>query len=146
MTPGESRPAIRYVMAVLAVGLTACVGCGSRLATVKGQVTLDGRPVDKGAIVMEPADGLGPSAGGPIENGEYRFAGKTGVAPGAKRVRITAFRKSGRKIEEGPPSPPGTMVDEIEPCIPEIYNQKSTLTCEVTLGRVNRHDFHLKSR
>ena len=37
------------------------------------------------------------------------------------------------------------MVDEIEKYIPPVYNQKSTLTCEVAAG-ANEHDFHLRNR
>jgi hypothetical protein len=133
-------------MGLVLVWLAACVGCGRGLATVEGTVTFDGQPVDKGTIVFEPADGAGPTAGGTIENGEYQLAEEAGVMPGEKTVRITAVRKTGRQIEEGPPAPPGKMVDEMESYIPDIYNQKSTLTCEVVAGQVNRHNFDLKSK
>ncbi len=36
------------------------------------------------------------------------------------------------------------MVDEIESCIPEVYNKASTLTCNVTVDEAS-HDFELKS-
>ncbi|MGI6416697.1 MAG: hypothetical protein ACOX1P_13580 [Thermoguttaceae bacterium] len=134
-----------------AIGLVAallgiCAGCGgSSLATVQGTVTFDGEPVQQGSIAFEPADGVGPVAGGMIEGGKYVLAGETGVTPGKKIVRITATRSTGKKIEAGPPEPEGTMVDEIVSFIPEIYNQKSTLTVEVATGEAT-HNFELKSQ
>lgn len=138
----------RYVTQFLLLGLSMCLlgwqGCtrGRGLVTVEGTVTFDGQPIEKGSIVFEPADRKGPTAGGSIENGKYQLANS--VMPGKKIVRIIGVRKTGRQIEEGPPSPPGTMVDEIESFIPEVYNAKSTLTCEVTPGKANTLNFDLK--
>ena len=125
--------------------LLTCAGCGSDLVTVEGKVTFDGQPVEKGSIVLEPADGQGSTAGGEIKDGEYVLSGDSAVQPGKKIVRITAVRKTGRKLEAGPPSPPGTIVEEVERYIPPQYNRQSTLTCEVTAGGTNEHDFPLKS-
>ena len=123
------------------------VGCdsGGGLVAVEGNVTFDGQPVEEGSIAFEPADGAGPSAGGMIEQGKYTLGDEAGVMPGKKTVRITAVRKTGRQIEAGPPAPPGTMVDVVEKYIPAIYNQESTLTCDVVAGSVNQHNFDLKS-
>jgi hypothetical protein len=122
------------------------VGCGGGKASIEGTVTFDGQPVEKGQIVLEPADGKGPVDGGSIENGKYRLAGDAGVAPGKKIVRIDATRGTGRKIESGPPSPPGTTVDEIVHYIPASYGAQSTLTCEVAAGQKNQQDFTLTSK
>jgi hypothetical protein len=123
-----------------------CIGCGgSNLATVQGNVTFDGKPVEQGLIVFEPADGAGPVAGGTIQNGKYRLASEGGVVPGKMIVRISAVRATGRKVEAGPPAPPGKMVDEVSPYIPAIYNEKSTLTIQVAAGTVTQH-FELLSR
>ena len=132
-------------MGLVVALLGMCAGCGSKLATVQGNVTFDGKPVEQGSIVFEPADGAGPVAGGTIEKGTYRLAGEGGVVPGKKLVRIIAVRPTGRKIEAGPPTPPGTMVDELRPYIPAIYNQQSTLTIEVPAGQVTRN-FELVSQ
>ena len=35
-------------------------------------------------------------------------------------------------------------VDELESYIPAIYNEKSTLTCEIAAGTANQHNFDLK--
>jgi hypothetical protein len=140
----QSRVCYWGGLAMMGVWMAACIGCGKGGATVEGRVTFDGQPVEAGTIVFEPADGAGPSAGGAIENGRYRLAGDAGVTPGKKTVRITAMRKTGRQIEEGPPAPPGTMVDEIEQFIPATYNTNSSLQVDVTGGQ-STHDFVLTS-
>jgi len=126
--------------------LWACTGCGDGRVKVAGHVTFDGEPVEKGVIAFEPADGAGPMAGGEIRDGQYALSGDSAVTPGKKIVRITGVRKTGRQVEAGPPEPPGTMVDELERFIPPKYNQQSTLTCEVTPGGRNEHDFALQSQ
>lgn len=121
------------------------VGCSnSNLATVRGNVTLDGTPLDQGSIVFEPADGKGPVAGGTIQNGKYLLAGESAAVPGKKIVRINASRTTGRKIEAGPPAPAGTMVDEVL-YVPESYNEKSTLSVQLEAGD-SSHDFALRSK
>ena len=136
--------ACRRIALLLSLLVCVCAGCDDTLFTVTGDVTFDGKPVQTGSIVFEPADGNSATAGGKIENGRYSISGKDGLSPGKKIVQIIATRKTGQR-EAGPPFPPGTMVDVIERYIPEKYNYKSTLTCEVIAGE-NEHDFHLKSQ
>jgi hypothetical protein len=112
--------------------------------TIEGAVTFDGKPVEQGSITFEPASGTGPSAGGTIQNGRYAVDAE-GVTPGEMIVRISAVRSTGKKIEAGPPEPPGTMVDEVRPYIPAAYNEQSTLKAEVKAGKVTQ-DFALKSQ
>lgn len=118
-------------------------GCGTGLVTVEGKVTWQDQPVEEGTIVFDPADGQGPSAGGKIQNGQYQLAGNSAVPPGEKIVRISATRKTGRKIESGPPSPPGTWTEEVESYIPPEYNSKSKLRCTIPSARTHRQDFAL---
>ena len=129
----------------LAVALMPCLGCNSGRCTVEGKITFDGVPVEQGTIAFEPADGQGPTTGGRITAGSYQFTGNAAPLPGKKLVRIYAGRKTGRKIPAGTPAPPGTMVEEIKQYIPDIYNTRSTLTCEVLRQNPNRIDFNLKS-
>lgn len=123
-------------------------GCNdNELSDVQGTVTLDGQPLAGGIIVFEPVDRRGSVAGGEITAGKYRLAGKSGVPPGDKTVRITGVYKTGRQIEVGPPAPEGTMADEVQQIdLPEIYNQRSDLQLRVTAGETNQHDFHMKSQ
>jgi len=133
-------------MGLLLPLLGTCVGCGDGRVKVQGSVTFDGQPVEEGTIAFEPADGKGTSAGGTIKDGKYTLSGESAVQPGKKIVRINAVRKTGQKVEAGPPSPPGTMVEQVERYIPAKYNRQSTLTCEVTASGSNQHDFPLTSQ
>jgi len=132
-------------MGLFVASLGMCLGCGSNLATVEGNVTFDGQPVEQGSIVFEPADGVGQVAGGTIQNGKYRLASEAGVAPGKMIVRISAVKTTGQKVKAGPPAPPETMVDEVSQYIPAIYNEKSTLAIQVAAGNVIQ-DFELVSQ
>ena len=132
------------VRVLLATGFLVSAGCGGgggAPVSAKGVVTFDGKPVDEGSISFEPADGQGPTLGGTIEGGRYECSGPSGA--GAKRVRIRGVLKTGRKIEVGPPSPKGVMVDEIKGPIPPAYNDKSTLTADLAAGKANECNFAL---
>jgi hypothetical protein len=137
----NSVPAWSLIAAVLMLSL----GCGSQEHLLEGSVTYDGQPVDKGSITLEPADGVGPAAGGTIESGRFKVDSTSGLAPGEKIVRISAVRATGKKIEAGPPEPPGTKVDEVQQFIPAKYNDQSTLTVQFDGGH-KTHDFELKSQ
>lgn len=78
---------MRYrFIAILTAGVLATValGCNSSATTVTGQVTYEGKPVQKGAISFMPTDGQGPSCGGSIVNGRYTAQ----LSPGKKIVRV----------------------------------------------------------
>ena len=100
----------------------------------------------EGTICFEPADRKGPTTGGEITDGKYRLVGDAAPLPGKKMVRISASRKTGRKTPAGPPSAPNSvMADLYEQYIPDIYNSRTTLNCEVVAQGPNKLDFHLKS-
>lgn len=124
--------------------LAICSGCGDRRCAIDGEVTFDGKPIEAGTITFEPADGQGPTTGGTITDGRYALAGNAAPLPGKKKVRISAARKTGRRVPAGPPSPAGTMVEEIIRYIPKIYNQQTTLVCDVSPTGPHTIDFHLK--
>lgn len=126
--------------------LAACVGlavpgCGRGGSPVTGAVSFDDAPVENGTISFVPADGKGPTFGGVIEAGRYSVVAPT---PGAKVVRVSAVRPTGRKLPPDPLVGEAAPVDEIAAYIPEQYNDHSTLTCDVVAGP-NSFDFHLKS-
>ena len=119
--------------------LTCAVGCGSGLATVDGTVSLDGQPVDRGMISLEPLDGKGPTVGANVEGGKFVVAD---VLPGKKKVQIFAVKKIGEKIDaDVPGSAPIEITQEI---IPAKYNATTELTLEVT-APATTHSFELKS-
>lgn len=132
-------------LTILALVLLA--GCGSDHPPIGGAVTFDGQPVMEGAISMEPADGHGPSTGGKIVGGRYDLIGDAAPLPGRKVVRITASRKTGRKTQTiSLASSQPVMVDEIEHYIPDIYNRRTTLVCEVSKDGARQIDFSLRSK
>jgi hypothetical protein len=135
---------MRCSAAFLLIALLS-TGCGDGKVRVRGTVTFDGKPVEHGVISFEPADGRGPNTGGVIADGHFELSGAAEAIPGVKIVRIRASRPTGRKIESGPPAPPGTLVDELEAFIPARYNAKSTLTTEIRAGKVNDVSFDLLS-
>jgi hypothetical protein len=130
----------------MCVALAACAGCGDPKVAVRGTVTVDGTPVELGAISFEPADGQGVATGGPITDGKYELTGNAAVAPGEKIVRIVGMRKTGRIVEAGPPAPKGAMVEELVPCVPSHFSDKSRLRVEIVAGKPNTHDFALDSK
>lgn len=125
-------------------------GCGQRganRAAVHGDVTLDGRPLERGSILFVPADGAkGAVAGGPIEGGRYQISPSNGVALGWNRVEIRAVRKTGKMI----PKPMARrdsheMVEEYAEAVPPRFNSASTLKSEIKSGD-NVADFAVESK
>ena len=120
--------AFSLVTALLFLPLTIS-GCGPNdgLLTISGEVTLDGKPVESGAISLQPVDGKGISGGGEIVNGKY--TAKT--SPGKMAVQINSM------VEVRKPNPTkeekerGLDVDKKE-SIPAEYNRSSKLRVEVT--------------
>ena len=127
--------------------LVMAAGCGrgDGRATVKGNVWLDGAPLESGSIALVPSPGSsGVAAGGVIKNGTYSIT-KKGPLPGEYQVQITAWRKTGQMVPAptiGPVAKEGEMVEQTEQYIPEKYNESSELTVEIQPGH-NRHDFEL---
>lgn len=133
--------ALRCLVASL-LPLMLCSGCDRGRPPVYGEVTFDGKPVEDGTITFEPADGQGPATGGKIAAGRYEVTGDAAPLPGKKIVRIFAVRKTGRRVTD---RLMGT-VDEVEPYIPDIYNQRTTLVREVSKDGAQQIDFKLKSK
>lgn len=129
-------------LAVLVMLLAACLGCHHGPFPVSGEVTFDGNPVDEGTISFEPADGIGSATGGKITAGKYALTDKAAPQPGKKIVRIFAVRKTGRHVTD---RLTGT-VEAVEPYIPDVYNARSILTCEVASDGACQIDFALDSR
>lgn len=118
----------------------AATGCADdNKATVSGQVTLDGKPLEKGTVSFVPADGNSPSAVGRIEQGHYTAE----VPPGPKKIEVLGFRVIGREKHD-PNDPSSPMIDVTEQFLPDRYNKATELTCEIA-GSQDDLDFALSS-
>ncbi|WP_437224315.1 hypothetical protein SH661x_003576 [Planctomicrobium sp. SH661] len=118
-----------------------CGGGGDNRASITGNVSLDGAPVENGTIRFLAENG--PTAGGTITAGKYEIPPTLGPMVGKNKVEIRAEKKTGKQIPVGSPAPAGTMMDETVESIPDQYNTKSTLTVDVVAGK-NTKDFDLK--
>ncbi len=132
---------------LLLVSLTAIFGCGGtdpNRSAIGGNVTLDGKPVERGSVVFIPVDGTtGAAASGPIEGGRYQIASKDGAAVGWNRVEVRAVRKTGRMIPKGLGGT-GKMIEEQVEGAAARFNANSTLKINIKPGD-NMADFEVTS-
>jgi hypothetical protein len=130
----------RFSSAVLLVAACclAAAGCGKSKPMMEGLVTLDGEPIEKGTIMLIPANGKGQSAGGGIVAGRYRIT----ASAGPMQVRINAARKDGTMPDPLNPGS-GVMVDRYVEYVPDRYNEKTELDVTIAAG-LNTHDFKLE--
>ena len=123
-------------------------GCGpnpSNIASVAGEVKLDGKLLEQGSIQFLPMQGVeGSITNGEIVKGRYRISGKAGPTIGWNRVEIRAVRKTGKMVPMPFPSR-GKMIEEQIEAIPPRFNSASTLKVEVKPGG-NTADFEVISR
>ncbi|HWL07852.1 MAG TPA: hypothetical protein VNQ76_05590 [Planctomicrobium sp.] len=132
--------------------LVLLTGCGDshnvpEVRKVRGEVRLDGRPLESGEIVFEPID-LSASSAGRVTQGRFSFPSRLG----SMHVRITALqavkRDSATNSDEpedilDPNSPYTTIYVSL---IPEKYNSKTTLNAHVTRDGGNNFTFELTSQ
>ena len=135
--PRSPDPATGW--AGLAVLLVACLavetGCGRRpaLAPVSGRVTLDGRPLGFGSVMIQPT--AGPAARGRIQpDGSFTvgtFAPGDGAIVGPATVRVACYeqQRPGAAAQQGEPTLGKSL-------IPEKYTQFETsgITTTVAAG------------
>lgn len=117
--------------------LVFAVGCGGGKGVIEGEVTLDGKLLEKGMISFVPEDGKTTPADGPIEAGKFKVT----VSAGKKIVKISAPKVVG-KTRMAPESP---EVDQIEELLPTRYNANSELKLDFTGGTLNKR-FELTSK
>ena len=125
----------------------ASLGCGpgnplGRLP-ISGQVTLDGEPLNDGAIQFAPAENDRPGSGAPILNGRFSIDELHGLPPGQYRVMIF----SPDSAQPDPMEPAGGAAGDFIPPsterIPVRYNIDTTLEIEVIEDGPNDFEFTL---
>lgn len=144
--PPTTRLAIPFGFALLlAAALIAGCGPGNPLGrkAISGAVTLDGQPLDKGAIELHPIEG-GVQSGELIAGGKYSMSTENGPSIGKYRVVIY-------DTYETPPLPPGHMPgDDLPPApkpkVPPEWNSKSTQTIEVKNEGPFKFDFDIVTK
>ena len=114
---------------------------------VQGEVLLDGRPLESGAILFAPTGATrGPRAGGRVDNGRYEISESDGPVIGTLRVEIRSSVDLGYDITD----PEQSVLHAREPLPPNLvpprYNEHSTLVVETRADGDNTFDFHLRSR
>lgn len=146
-TQTRLRSARTLVAILLSIGAFPLVtGCGNGLATVSGEVSLDGEPLRGGdgvraMVYLYPEGGSGAPAVGLVdESGKYSVSTgtKQGVAPGAYLVSISASELIGKE-EVGVPRA-GRRITPAHYADP----RQSDLRVEVSPGS-NTFDFALES-
>lgn len=153
----KSLPLSRISLSVLASSLLAMttLGCGSSefrppLATVKGSVSLNDKPLPDVTVTFEPLPGSGSGKEASIVGGtsmavtdaegnyslSYMGGASKGAVIGQHIVRITSAAGGG-------PAGGADAVSAIP--IPSNYNSNSSLTANVSAGE-NKLDFALQSK
>ena len=133
---------------LLGMAVSLGVGCGSKTefetAKAAGRVTLDGKPVTEGSVVLTPARGW--PARGELD-GEGRFTLSTyeqgdGAILGPHEIAVLAMSgpDPSEHFERPPPAPTKWLV-------PERYGNRATsgLTYEVKPGESNEIKLELFS-
>lgn len=77
-----------FPAAIVGIVMFTIAGCGHS-TSLSGKITYDDRPVQKGSIAFQPADGQGPTAGSPIMDGKYCIKN---ILPGKKVVHIVGLK------------------------------------------------------
>ena len=121
------------------VAVLALSGCQpTDVGFIHGAVTLDGEPVETGAIAFFPTDGKSFTSGAAIDAGAYDAR----VPLGELRVEIRVPRQTGeQKLYDVPDSPTMPILEEQ---LPPRYNNRSELRIVVEPGR-SQHDFKLSA-
>jgi hypothetical protein len=129
--------------------LVSAAGCGSgdglNRQAISGIVTLDGWPLEGGAILLEPTSfesGKSTAVGATIRRGEFTLARDRGPIPGRYRVRIYASAGVQAPPHQGQTDKTRRpMVERV----PNVYNTRSELRAEVRARGPNRYRFELQA-
>lgn len=131
------------VLFLSACGVVVVTGCGGgtdgRVA-VSGNVTLNGQPLNTGAIEFTSED-KSVVSGATISNGAYTVPAEQGLKPGSYTVRITSIQESGAVDPNAMPGPEAeTHIAKDQ--IPAEWNQKREKV-EVTAAGPNTFNFEI---
>ena len=124
---GSFRFPILPTILIVGASILGC-GRGPTTGTVRGKVTLDGKPLAVGIARFVPEDGAGATADCAVKEGNFELK----LPTGKKIVTFSAPKVTGRqKMYDTPDSPEVDVVGEL---LPPRYNDTSELRLEVTAG------------
>ena len=123
------------VFLLLAISLAGCGETQTALHNpIKGEVKLDGQPMESGTIMFRPLDGVkGQAVSATIKAGRYELAASEGPAVGGHHVEVRGVHKTGKMIQK-PLAPKGEMVEEEGESVAAKFNTKSDLKADIKVG------------
>jgi hypothetical protein len=139
---------------LLCLSFLALQGCGDggdglpRVA-VSGLVTLNGQPLTRGMISLDPiaTAGAGPvSVGAVIIDGRYAIEREFGPTPGEYRVAIDGEPAEELSADEAQGRLTKKSAAKTKAIVPPKYNKATELKAQVTDSTTNRLDFDLTTR
>lgn len=142
------------LLAAVAFVSAGCSSDGYQVASISGRVTLDGKPVEKVAVMFQPVAPKGTINPGPGSfgitdaNGRYTLkliglSERKGAALGHHKVRIENYTEPGDTTDDRPNRKP-----EKPPVpIPERYNRiDAILEFDVLSGGTDEANFDLTTK
>ena len=148
MGGGASRTAaaghLSSVARVCAVGaMVIAIGCGRSRTTVKGTVTLDGKPLPKAVVQFWPEQGNASTAV-TVTDAQGRFA--TPLQPVPFRVTVVAQVVEGKRVN--PENPSGPLIDNYKDIVPTPYRsaEKTPLRVEPVADTCTVADFEIAGK
>src|SRR5262245_26079522 len=127
-----SRTRVAMLLPYVVLSLSGC-GETSNRGAVRGQVTVNGEPLELGDITfVSTGSAAVPSSGAAIVKGSYEISSEQGPMAGQYQVQIRAFRGTGRKSWDGvgderAPASQKNYVEDMGQFIPSKYNDASEL-------------------
>ena len=146
MKVSSLKNGVKWIVALGVVCVFGTGGCskGGNHTAVRGEVTLDGKPLEQGSILFMPIKGTrGVATGTGIRHGRYEISNTTGPAVGWNRVQIQAMRGTGTMVPS-PLAPPGRMIEMETAAVAPRFNSASILKFEIKPGD-NSANFDVQS-
>jgi hypothetical protein len=136
------RSAIALTMLAAAATTSGCFS--SSTGTVSGNVTLNGKPLEKGQVMFSPTGATGGTAGGEIISGKYEVAD---ITPANYQVTVAATPEV-KIVMPGDPETKRQLTDEelrarIDPLPADTTGKEQTLEVK---GGAQSLDFKLESK
>jgi hypothetical protein len=144
---------MRYLIFTLLL-LHFFVGCNRNnpqgRVSVRGEVTFDGKPLEKGNILFSSIEGSTPmvATGSPIKNGKFSLSAEQGLIPNqtySVQFRSVEEISGSRKADPRKADNPKNMKIQTRSILPRRYGTESKETITATKKSPNVFQFDLTS-